>query len=47
MQHAALERIERASELRALVRASASIRRFEPDFAQSTRMRDAAERLTR
>lgn len=47
MQHAALERVERASELRALVRASASIRRFEPDFAQSARMRDAAERLAR
>ncbi|MBI1303200.1 MAG: rhamnulokinase [Phycisphaera sp.] len=47
MQHAALEEIGRASELRALVRASAPIRRYEPDFAQSARMRAAAERVAR
>jgi len=47
MQHAALEKVERASELRALVRASTAMRRFEPDFAQSARMRDAVARLAR
>lgn len=47
MQHAALERVGRASELRALVRASTAIRRFEPDFHQSARMRDAIDRLAR
>jgi rhamnulokinase len=47
MQHAALERVGGASELRALVRASTAIRRFEPDFRQSARMRDAVGRLGR
>lgn len=47
MQHAAIEGVTRASELRAIVRASAAIRRFDPDFKQSARMRDAVERLAR
>ena len=47
MQHAAIEGVARASDLRAIVRASAAIRRFDPDFKQSARMRDAAERLAR
>jgi rhamnulokinase len=47
MQHAAIDGVTRASELRAIVRASAAIRRFDPDFKQSARMRDAVERLAR
>lgn len=47
MQHAAIEGAARASELRALVRASTAIRRFEPAFTQSAAMRDAMARLSR
>lgn len=47
MQHAALTGATRASELRAIVRRSIAIRRFEPDFHQSARMRDAVDRLAR
>ncbi len=47
MQYAALEGIDSAAPLRALVRRSTPSRRFDPDFGQSARMRSAATRVAR
>jgi rhamnulokinase len=46
-QHAAFEEIADARTLRDMVREAGSTERFEPDFARTARMRDAASRLAR
>lgn len=46
-QHAAFEEIADARTLRDMVREAGSAERFEPDFARTARMRDAASRLAR
>ncbi len=47
MQYAALEGIASAAPLRDIVRRSSALRRFEPDFHATSRMRAAAARLVR
>ena len=47
MQYAALEGITSAAPLRDIVRRSSALRRFEPDFNATSRMRAAAARLVR